>query len=94
MPWTHHDTREAAKLSHDGWRIRKKAEAEMNKTHFDNALHVMEVRGGSFVKSLASCYYAADSSNKAKLREAFADYFANYEAQFRAWKAGQEGGAT
>lgn len=31
MPWTHHDTREAAKLSHDGWRTRKKAEAEMEK---------------------------------------------------------------
>ena len=35
---------------------------------FDNALHIMEVQGGSFVKALAHCYYMADSSNKAKLR--------------------------
>lgn len=61
----------------------------MDNTHFDNALHVMEVRGGGFVKSLVACYYAADSGNKAKLREAFANYFDNYEAQFKAWKAQQ-----
>lgn len=91
MPWTHHDTREAAKLSHDGWRIRKKAEAEMDKTHFDNALHVMEVRGGSFIKSLAHCYYMADSENRQKLRDTFAKQFDNYEAQFQAWKARQIG---
>lgn len=68
---------------------RKQQEHTMNKTYFDNALHVMEVRGGSFVKSLANCYYAADSSNKVKLRAAFPEYFDSYEAQFQAWKAEQ-----
>ncbi|QRF55339.1 hypothetical protein [Variovorax paradoxus] len=52
-------------------------------TEFDNALHMMEVQGGSFVKSLAHCYLMADPSNKTKLRAAFADYFADYEERFR-----------
>ena len=51
---------------------------------FDNALHVMEIQGGSFVRSLAACYYAADSANKARLREAFKDYFDRYEERYRA----------
>ena len=51
---------------------------------YDNALHLMEAQGGSFVKALANCYYMADPANKAKLRETFAEYFDNYEAQFRA----------
>lgn len=51
---------------------------------FDNALHVMEVQGGSFVKSLANCFYAADPANRAILRQAFAHYFAEYEARFAA----------
>lgn len=50
---------------------------------FDNALHVMEVQGGSFVKSLAACYYAADPTNRPKLRATFASYFNEYEARFR-----------
>lgn len=49
---------------------------------FDNALHIMEVQGGSFVRSLAACWYAADAVNKAKLRETFAEYFDNYEKRF------------
>lgn len=51
---------------------------------YDNALHVMEVQGGSFVKALANCYYAADPANRSKLREAFSDYFEEYERRFRA----------
>jgi hypothetical protein len=51
---------------------------------FDNALHLMEVQGGSFVKSLVACYYAADTANKATLRDAFSGYFDQYEARFRA----------
>lgn len=54
----------------------------MAKQIYDNALHVMEVEGGSFVKSLAHCYYMADPTNRAKLGETFADYFDNYEARF------------
>jgi len=51
---------------------------------YDNALHMMEVQGGSFVKALANCYYMADTPNKTKLRETFAEYFNNYEARFAA----------
>lgn len=50
---------------------------------FDSALHMMEVQGGSFVRALAACYYAADTENKLALRAAFAKYFDNYEAQFK-----------
>jgi len=52
-------------------------------TQYDNALHLMEVQGGSFVKALANCYMHADTANKAKLRAAFADYFESYELCFR-----------
>jgi hypothetical protein len=55
-------------------------------TRYDNALHVMELQGGSFVKSLANCYLMADPFNKAKLRETFAGYFDVYEARFEQWK--------
>jgi len=61
---------------------------------FDNALHVMEVQGGSFVKSLAHCYYMADPPNKAILREAFAKYFDEYERRFRALQAREQGAAS
>ena len=54
---------------------------------FDNALHVMEVQGGGFVKSLVACYYNADSTNKAILREAFAKYFDEYERRFYVYSA-------
>lgn len=52
-------------------------------SEYDDALHLMEVQGGSFVRSLAACYYCADPSNKARLRTAFADYFETYERRFR-----------
>lgn len=55
-------------------------------THYDNALDMMEKLGGSFVQSLANCYYRADASNKMKLKEAFKDYFDRYEQQYEAWK--------
>ena len=54
---------------------------------YDNALHMMELQGGSFVKALAHCYYMADFENRAKLRTAFADYFDTYEARFKAYRA-------
>jgi len=62
----------------------------MSAQHFDNALHMMEVYGGSFVRSLVACYYCADSTNRAKLREAFAEYFDRYERDFADWKRGQQ----
>jgi hypothetical protein len=50
---------------------------------YDDALHVMEAQGGSFVKALAHCYYMADQPNKAILREAFAKYFNEYERRYQ-----------
>ena len=54
---------------------------------FDDALHVMEVQGSGFVKSLVACYYAADSTNKAILHQAFAKYFDEYERRFARYSA-------
>lgn len=54
---------------------------------YDNALHMMESIGGSFVRALADCYYAADTTNKVKLRETFAEYFDRYERQFKESRA-------
>ena len=58
--------------------------------HFDDHIHMMERLGGSFVRSLASCYYAADSTNKARLLAAFPDYFGKYREQFEQWRRAQE----
>lgn len=41
--------------------------------NYDNAAHLMRAQGGSFVRSLANAYFVADSSNKRKLIEAFAE---------------------
>ena len=54
---------------------------------YDDALHLMESIGGSFVRSLAACYYATDPTNKAKLREAFGNYFAQYERELQQIRA-------
>lgn len=54
---------------------------------YDNAAHMMEVLGGSFVRSLIHCYYCADSNNKVKLRIAFSEYFEKYERMFKEHKA-------
>jgi len=50
---------------------------------FDDALHVMEIQGGSFVKALSACYFRADPTNRAILRQAFARYFDEYEARYQ-----------
>lgn len=50
--------------------------------HYDSAIHLMEVQGGSFVKALAHAYRVADPSNRATLRSAFAGYFDEYELRF------------
>lgn len=57
----------------------------MSEAHYDNGLHMMEKQGGSFVKSLAHCYYMADTVNREKLRETFADYFNGYEERYETW---------
>ena len=50
---------------------------------YDNALHMMEEFGGSFIKALAHLYYMSDSSNKPRVRAAFPEYFECYEAMYR-----------
>ena len=54
----------------------------MTPTVYDDALHMMEVQGGSFVKSLAHCYCMADPANKVRLKAAFADYFGEYQRRY------------
>ena len=54
-----------------------------DRQQFDDALHMMEVTGGSFVRALVNCYYAADRHNRVKLRAIFEKYFAHYEDLFR-----------
>lgn len=57
--------------------------------HYDTALDLMSAQGGNFIRGLALCYRAADQVNRTKLRETFAGYFDNYEAQFEQWKLQQ-----
>ena len=49
---------------------------------YDNAIHMMQDLGGSFVKALAELYLRADPENKRRAREAFPEYFARYELMF------------
>lgn len=58
---------------------------------YDNAEHMMEVLGGSFVKALVSLWYSADSSNKPRVRAAFPEYFDKYERMFQEWQANNSG---
>lgn len=61
----------------------------MSAPHYDDGLHMMERIGGSFVRSLAACYYAADSENKQRLWVAFREYFERYDRQYREWRERQ-----
>lgn len=45
---------------------------------FLHAAQLMEQMGGSFAASIARAYYVADSSNRARLRAAFPDYFTGF----------------
>lgn len=56
-----------------------------NAPFYDDALHMMEKIGGSFVKALADCYCRADSKNKARLIAAFPEIFERYERLHREW---------
>lgn len=57
-----------------------------NAPFYDDALHMMEKIGGSFVKALADCYCRADPNNKARLIAAFPEIFERYERLHREWK--------
>ena len=66
----------------------------MSAREYDNAAHMMEVLGGSFVRALVNLYYMADSTNKPRVRAAFPEYFERYEAMYREHKAKTQGGAA
>ena len=57
---------------------------------YDNAVHMMEVLGGSFVRSLADSFYCADSHNKARLIAAFPEQFKRYEDLYAQHTAARE----
>ena len=61
--------------------------------YYDNAEHMMEVLGGSFVKALVALWYCADSTNKPRVRSAFPEHFERYEKLFDDWKANNTGDA-
>lgn len=61
------------------------------KQQYDDALHMMEVQGGSFVKALAHLYCMADPVNKAIARQAFAKYFDSYGERFKQHRAALSG---
>jgi pyruvate/2-oxoacid:ferredoxin oxidoreductase beta subunit len=44
-----------------------------------NVIEEMETYGGSFVKCLAMCFYKADEDNFKKLKDAFPEYWKQYE---------------
>ncbi len=58
----------------------------MSKPHYDDAEHMMETLGGGFVKALVNLWYAADSSNKPRVRAAFPEYFERYKHLYTEWK--------
>lgn len=50
----------------------------MNEEQFEVVV-AMENYGGSFVKTLASCFHKADPNNFIKLKNAFPEYWKQYE---------------
>lgn len=61
---------------------------------FDNAEHMMEEQGGSFVKALAHLWYMADSTNKPRVRAAFPEYFEQYEKRYQDHRAQRQNGGA
>ena len=45
---------------------------------FMNAAHMMRAFGGGFASCIAQAYFAADRSNKERLKAAFPDLFTTY----------------
>ena len=62
----------------------------MSAPYYDDALHMMEKIGGSFVRALVDLYYCADLNNKLRVRAAFPEYFDRYERQYQEWKSRQQ----
>jgi len=52
------------------------------KPTYDDAIHMMEVLGGSFVRALAELWYRADAVNKQKLELCFDEYFSRYKKMY------------
>ena len=55
----------------------------MTERETEVVVQAMEQYGGSFVCVLARLYRCADPVNRARLEQAFADYFAEYAALVR-----------
>lgn len=53
-------------------------------------VETMEKYGGSFVKALAQCFYRADRNNINKLKEAFPEYWGQYEEMTTRTKTNHE----
>lgn len=51
----------------------------MNEEEF-KVVEAMEKFGGSFVKSLAQCFYRADRNNIDKLKNTFNEYWEQYQS--------------
>lgn len=61
-----------------------KAVAADNQVEDVQVLHAMKRHGGGFVKALAEAGFQADSVNLQKIKTAWPDYWAEYEAFARA----------
>ena len=57
---------------------------------FLHAAHAMERMGGGFAGHIARAYYAADSDNARRLREAFAELFTKYFQWYLESQQGEE----
>lgn len=51
----------------------------MENDHDFEVVEAMEKYGGSFVKALAECFHRADANNVEKLKNAFPEYWEQYE---------------
>lgn len=59
-------------------RLSGSIESEKNHDFMLDVVNNMDKYGGSFVQSLAACYYTADPFNKRRLLAAFFEYFIKY----------------
>ena len=51
-------------------------------TNYEDAVHMMQEFGGSFVSLIAKAWYAADEINRKKLEACFSEYFKSYERMY------------
>lgn len=59
--------------------FKEDAEAMLQELKNEKVIEAMEQYGGSFVKQLATLYRLGDRFNRAKIRETWSNYWAEYE---------------